>query len=109
MEDDRYKTPCSVWYKHLEVPSQLAGSANPDCCFAFTIAGADQYICMQQENHCQILSYQVMKTLRKGCLAGPDGNQLSSGPSVNGELRKPETEITGEGFKVSKGLQDALG
>jgi hypothetical protein len=50
-----------------------------------------------------------MKTLRKGCLAGPDGNQLSSGPSVNGELRKPFTEITGEPFKASKGLSAALG
>jgi hypothetical protein len=52
-----------------------------------------------------------LKTLRKGCLAGADGNQLSSGPSVNGELRRPNTEITGEEFKgkVSLGLQHALG
>jgi hypothetical protein len=53
----------------------------------------------------------MLKTLRKGCLAGPDGNQLSSGPSVNGELRRPNTEITGEEFKgkVSMGLKHALG
>jgi len=36
---------------------------------------------------------------------------LSSSPSLNGPLRKPNTEITGEAFhgKVSSGLRDALG
>jgi len=44
-------------------------------------------------------------------LAGPTGNVLSPSPSVNGEARKPNTEITGDEFKgkVSPGLQQALG
>jgi len=53
---------------------------------------------MQQENHCQLQMYQIMKTTRKGCLAGATGNQLSSSPSINGDVRKPNTEITGEEY-----------
>jgi len=55
--------------------------------------------------------YQVMKTTRKGCLAGSQGNKLSPSPSINGDVRKPNTEITGEDFrgKVSPALREALG
>lgn len=51
-----------------------------------------------------------MKTTRKGCLAGATGNQLSSSPSINGDVRKPNTEITGEEFagQVPAGLKEAL-
>jgi hypothetical protein len=37
-----------------------------------------------------------MKTLRSGCIAGPDGLDLPAGPTLNSETRGENTEVTGE-------------
>lgn len=41
-------------------------------------------------------SYVVMKTIREGCLNAEKGNDLSTAPSINGEARDKDTEVTGE-------------
>jgi len=66
---------------------------------------------MQNAYHCSLQSLQFLKTVREGCLAGSSGLDLSSSPSLNGPVRRPNTEITGEAFhgKISSGLKDALG
>jgi hypothetical protein len=64
MEDDRYKTPCAIWYKHLEVPAALKANHNPDCCFSFTIDRNQQFICSEHEHHCMMESYYIFLTTK---------------------------------------------
>jgi hypothetical protein len=52
---------------------------------------------MANKKHCILTSRILMKTMRNGCLNGERGNDLSSGPSIMGEPKRPPgVEYTGE-------------
>jgi len=80
VEDDKWKTPCAMWFLHLDVPDTLTANVDEDCCFAFTISGNDNYLCIASKWHCILDARVLMKTIRNGCINGDRGNELSTGP-----------------------------
>lgn len=54
------------------------------------VANQDKTMCMKAKTHCIVDTKMIFKTLREGCLAGPEGMDLSVAVGENGDQ-----EITG--------------
>lgn len=54
-------------------------------------------MCVAKKFHCIIEARMMAKTMRTGCLKGATGNELGTGPSMNGSPARPSNvEYTGE-------------
>lgn len=96
IEDDKYGTPCAMWFRHLSIPKVLSSQYDKDCCFYFQMQGKGHYICSNRDYHCILETFMIMKTLREGCEQGVEGLELSTSPSLFGDERNPNTEVTGD-------------
>lgn len=63
-------------------------------------------MCIADKFHCILKTYELAKSLRKGCMEGPRGLDLPDGPSMNGKPQKDLTEVTGQ-LDIRGNLYDA--
>ena len=84
---DDFGKKCAFWYKNLTLANSIESLVNKECCFSFNLKKNRQKvdICMEKnDKNCKLKSLSLMKSLKKGCLAGEKGLSLSENPELIG-------------------------
>ena len=81
---DTYGNFCAFWYKNINVPIELEGKFDPNCCFTFNIKKGNQiFICSNNKLRCIKPMKTILKRLHNGCIQKNTRNKPNIYESLN--------------------------